>query len=98
MRLTCNQTGQVGLNGVKPNNQTCPRLRSGIQNLNWIRHHSPKKPGNSRCLSSPIMVRKTNVSTYDYVNLGEIYKGIELRLKAYGDNVEKLFCVARRRS
>ena len=36
---------------------------------------------------------KTNVSTYDYVNLGEIYKGIELRLKAYGDNVEKLFCV-----
>ena len=36
---------------------------------------------------------KTNVSTYDYVNLGEIYKGIELKLKAYGDNVEKLFCV-----
>src|SRR3990167_8284205 len=36
---------------------------------------------------------KTNVSTYDFVNLGEIYKGIELRLKAYGDNVEKLFCV-----
>ncbi len=36
---------------------------------------------------------KTNVSTYDYVNLGEIYKGIELRLKAYGDNFEKLFCV-----
>ena len=36
---------------------------------------------------------KTDVSTYDFVNLGEIYKGIELRLKAYGDNVEKLFCV-----
>jgi len=27
------------------------------------------------------------------VNLGEVYKGIELSLKAYGDNVEKLFCV-----
>ena len=27
------------------------------------------------------------------MNLGEIYKGIELKLKAYGDNVEKLFCV-----
>ena len=36
---------------------------------------------------------KTNVPTYDSVNLGEVYKGIELRLKAYGDNVEKLFCV-----
>ena len=36
---------------------------------------------------------KTNVPTYDRVNLGEVYKGIELSLKAYGDNVEKLFCV-----
>ncbi|MBF8277512.1 MAG: hypothetical protein HW390_2585 [Candidatus Brocadiaceae bacterium] len=36
---------------------------------------------------------KTNVPTYDIVNLGEVYKGIELSLKAYGDNVEKLFCV-----
>ena len=36
---------------------------------------------------------KTGISTYDFVNLGEIYKGIELKLKAYGDNVEKLFCV-----
>src|SRR3990167_5736776 len=36
---------------------------------------------------------KTDISTYDFVNLGEIYKGIELKLKAYGDNVEKLFYV-----
>ncbi len=27
------------------------------------------------------------------VNLGEVYQGIELSLKAYSDNVEKLFCV-----
>ncbi|HHT9106715.1 MAG TPA: SBBP repeat-containing protein, partial [Candidatus Wujingus californicus] len=33
------------------------------------------------------------ISTYDSVNLGEIYDGIELKLRAYGNNVEKLFCV-----
>src|SRR3989338_260746 len=36
---------------------------------------------------------KTNISTYDSVNLGEIYDGIELKLRAYGNNVEKLFCI-----
>jgi len=36
---------------------------------------------------------KSNITTYDVVNLGEVYKGIELKLKAYGNNVEKLFYV-----
>ncbi|MDR4507687.1 MAG: SBBP repeat-containing protein [Candidatus Brocadiaceae bacterium] len=36
---------------------------------------------------------KTNISTYDVITLGEVYKGIELRLKAYGNTVEKLFYV-----
>src|SRR3989337_651186 len=36
---------------------------------------------------------KTNISPYDSVNLGEIYDGIELKLRAYGNNVEKLFTV-----
>lgn len=36
---------------------------------------------------------KSNILTYETVNMGEVYKGIEVRLKAYGDNVEKLFCV-----
>ena len=36
---------------------------------------------------------KSNISTYDVVDLGEVYKGIELKLKAYGNNVEKLFYV-----
>ncbi|MCF6149919.1 MAG: hypothetical protein E3K37_14795 [Candidatus Kuenenia sp.] len=36
---------------------------------------------------------KSNIPTYDVVNLGEVYKGIELKLKAYGNNVEKLFQV-----
>jgi len=37
---------------------------------------------------------ENNISTYDVVSLGEVYNGIELRLKAYGNNVEKLFCVS----
>ena len=36
---------------------------------------------------------KSNISTYDVVDLGEVYNGIELKLKAYGNNVEKLFHV-----
>lgn len=37
---------------------------------------------------------KTDISTYDTVSLGEIYKGVTLKLKAYGNNVEKLFYLA----
>ncbi|KXK33645.1 MAG: hypothetical protein UZ01_00020 [Candidatus Brocadia sinica] len=36
---------------------------------------------------------KQGISTYDVVTLGEVYKGIDVTLKAYGNNVEKLFCV-----
>lgn len=36
---------------------------------------------------------KGNISTYEAVNFGEVYKGIELKLRAYGNNVEKLFCI-----
>ncbi len=35
----------------------------------------------------------TNIATYELVNLGEVYKGIELKLKAHGNNVEKLLYV-----
>ena len=34
---------------------------------------------------------KKDISSYDEISLGEIYKGIELRLRAYGNNVEKIF-------
>lgn len=36
---------------------------------------------------------KSNISTYDIVDMGEVYTGIGLSLKAYGNNVEKLFTV-----
>jgi hypothetical protein len=36
---------------------------------------------------------KTNISTFNAVSLGNVYEGIELSLKAYGDNVEKIFTV-----
>ncbi len=36
---------------------------------------------------------KSGISTYGVVSLGEVYGGIEVKFKAYGDNVEKLFTV-----
>ncbi|CAD7781315.1 Beta-propeller repeat protein [Candidatus Methanoperedenaceae archaeon GB50] len=36
---------------------------------------------------------KRDISTYNLVSLGEVYKRIELKVKAYGKNVEKLFYV-----
>jgi len=36
---------------------------------------------------------KTNLPTYNAVTLGEVYEGIEVSLKAYANNVEKLFHV-----
>lgn len=36
---------------------------------------------------------KSGIPTYEMVNFGEVYEGIELKLKAYGSSIEKLFCV-----
>jgi hypothetical protein len=36
---------------------------------------------------------KPDLSAYDLVSLGEVYRGIELKLYAHGNNVEKLFYV-----
>jgi len=36
---------------------------------------------------------RRGISTYNLVSLGEVYKGIGLKLKAYGKNVERLFYV-----
>ena len=37
---------------------------------------------------------KSGLPTYEAVNLGEVYKGIELKLRAYGGSVEKLYYVS----
>jgi hypothetical protein len=37
---------------------------------------------------------KKGIPTYNLISLGEVYKGIELKLRAYGKNVEKLFYVS----
>ncbi len=36
---------------------------------------------------------KSHVAAYDMVSLGEVYEGVIARLRAYGNNVEKLFFV-----
>jgi hypothetical protein len=36
---------------------------------------------------------KTNIPTYNTVSLGEVYRGIDLSLKAYGKTMEKVFTV-----
>jgi len=36
---------------------------------------------------------QSGIQTYELVSLGEVYKGIDVKLKAYGKNVEKLFYV-----
>ncbi len=36
---------------------------------------------------------KENISAYEYISFGEVYNGVELKLKACGANVEKLFYV-----
>ena len=36
---------------------------------------------------------QSNVNAYEHVSLGEVYKGINIKLKAYGNNIEKLFFV-----
>ncbi|MCP4575927.1 MAG: hypothetical protein GY846_06550, partial [Deltaproteobacteria bacterium] len=36
---------------------------------------------------------RSNVASYEMVNLGEVYDGVDVKLRAHGNNVEKLFFV-----
>ncbi len=54
--------------------------KKSITKVNYFIGNDPKK-------------WKRNVSTYEGVTLGEVYEGITLKLRAYGNNVEKIFRV-----
>ncbi len=51
-----------------------------ITKMNYIKGNDPDK-------------WKSNIPTYKTVNMGEIYDGISLKLKAYTKNVEKIFTI-----
>ncbi|MBL8309961.1 MAG: SBBP repeat-containing protein [Burkholderiales bacterium] len=48
-------------------------------------------------LGSNEAAHRPSVNTYDRVNLGEVYSGINVQLRATGSNVEKIFTVAPQR-
>ncbi len=60
--------------------KTIKGTKKSITKVNYFIGNDPKK-------------WKKNIPTYEGVSLGEIYKGITLTLKAYGNNVEKIFKV-----
>ncbi|HJW86585.1 MAG TPA: hypothetical protein VJ440_08125, partial [Candidatus Brocadiaceae bacterium] len=58
-------------------------IQGGVQSVTTVSYFKGNDPSKW----------KNNLSTYEVVDMGEVYDGIGLRLKAYGNNVEKLFTV-----
>ena len=57
------------------------KIRGGAQSVTTVSYFKGNDPSKWKSI------------TYEVVDMGEVYDGIDLRLKAYGNNVEKLFCV-----
>ena len=62
-------------------------------NLKTIQGDSPAATRVSYFLGNEPEQWHSNIATYESVSFGDIYDGIALELKAYGNNVEKLFHV-----
>ena len=62
---------------------TIGEIKGGAQSMTTVSYFKGNNPSKW----------KSNISTYEVVDMGEVYRGIFLRLKAYGNNVEKLFTV-----
>lgn len=60
---------------------------------NTIKGASPSVTKVSYFLGNKPEKWHSNIPTYEIVSMGDIYDGIELKLKAYGNNVEKYFHV-----
>ena len=58
-------------------------IRGGVQSVTTVSYFKGNDPSKW----------KSSISTYEAVDMGEVYEGIGLKLKAHGNNVEKLFTV-----
>ena len=63
---------------------TCA-VQGGTQSPTMVSFYKGKNPSNWQ----------KNIKTYSSINVGQIYKGVKLELKAFGNTVEKVFQIAR---
>jgi len=90
-----------GLNETAENAKSNVRS-SGISLREFFRNGSPETPvGCEEAITkvnhfrgSDVDQWKSNIPTFESVSLGEVFEGIEVKLRAYGKNVEKLFYVS----
>jgi len=61
--------------------------------INAVKGEVPSKAKVSYFKGNDPSKWQSGLSTYDLISLGEVYNGIEVKLKAHGNNVEKLFYV-----
>ncbi|RMF95361.1 MAG: hypothetical protein D6734_05710 [Candidatus Schekmanbacteria bacterium] len=92
--------GEIGYGLIKREGKYEGNVKSVYLKEKLIHAKSSKPVGEDKALTKVNYFRgrdkdkwQTNLSTYNEINLGEVYDGVELKLKAYGNNVEKLFTV-----
>ena len=95
--LLVKKQGELALILPQSTNNTSRRAVIGETfagaSINSIKGISPAVTKVSYFLGNKPGKWHSNIPTYETVSMGDIYDGIELKLKAYGNNVEKLFHV-----